>query len=202
MDVTEQSLLPSLLEFFSVKENFELLQLFKNETDAGEVQSTSQDNIAVTLGYDGITPLSVGLLNWFNTNYSKEYAVAYTLVRGGRERRINVWTSYCAALHGHKKEHFDPFARGIKKGKGLVIRHGEHELNTTIRQMNYFMWAIRNGVCDYVIKHAAEIYADMIKRGRNNRALDGKKRKISVYARSRVTADQVTIAVEVKAPGT
>ena len=146
MNKTEESMLPSLLKFFSAREHFDVLKEFKCSKQS---------------------KLSVGLLNWFNVNYSKEYGVEYNIETLGRKRSVYVWQSYNAALSGYKKEYFDPFARGKNCGKEIAIEFQGETLCTTIRQLNYFRWAINNGVINYVRSHVEEIYTDMTDRGRN-----------------------------------
>jgi hypothetical protein len=189
---TEQSMLPSLLKFFSVKSHFDVLKEFKRSKQS---------------------KFSVGLLNWFNVNYSKEYGVEYTIEHLGRQRSVYIWQSYNAALSGYKKEYFDPFARGKNCGKEIAIEYDGEVIQTTIRQLNYFRWAINNGVIDYVKAHVDEIYDDMNKRGRNASQSDSmstvsseagssissdteKKRQISVSASKKLGIHGVTMTVK------
>ena len=198
MNKTEQSMLPSLLKFFSDKSHFDVLKEFKRSKQS---------------------KFSVGLLNWFNVNYSKEYGVEYTIEHLGRQRSVYVWQSYNAALSGYKKEYFDPFARGKNCGKEIAIEYEEEVIQTTIRQLNYFRWAINNGVIDYVRSHVDEIYKDMNQRGRNScsssiaetvstagsePAIEApiklneteKKRQISVSASKKLGIHRVTMTVK------
>jgi hypothetical protein len=193
MNKTEQSMLPSLLKFFSDKAHFDVLKEFKRSKQS---------------------KFSVGLLNWFNVNYSKEYGVEYTIEHLGRQRSVYVWQSYNAALSGYKKEYFDPFARGKNCGKEIAIEFEGEVIQTTIRQLNYFRWAINNGVIDYVRAHVDEIYEDMNQRGRNSSCASStisntsvkteesadsgteKKRQISVSASKKLGIHSVTMTVK------
>ena len=174
LNKTEESMLPSLLKFFSESSNFEVLKEFKKSKQS---------------------KLSVGLLNWFNVNYSKEYGVEYTIESLTRKRSVYVWQSYNAALSGYKKEYFDPFARGKNCGKEIAIENNGETILTTIRQLNYFRWAINNGVIDYVRKHVDKIYDDMNTRGRNA-VKEDKKRQISVSASKKLGIHNVTMTVK------
>jgi len=160
----ESSMMPSLLEFFNNKEYFSILQDFitcNKNRDSKE------------------SKLSIGLLDWFNVNYAPEYNVEY--IKG--TKNILVWQSYNSALSGYSKALFDPFARGSKRGKTITISNNEVALVTTLCQLNYFRWAIRNGVIDYVKNNADKIYEDMIKRSnRGGKRSTGRKQKISVSA--------------------
>ncbi len=164
-------MLPSLLKFFSDRNHFNVLKEFKCSKQS---------------------KLSVGLLNWFNVNYSKEYGVEYNIETLGRKRSVYVWQSYNAALSGYKKEYFDPFARGKNCGKEIAIEFEGETLCTTIRQLNYFRWAINNGVINYVRTHVDEIYNDMTERGRNT----GNKSGVSVGGKSNLPAGSGAAADE------
>jgi hypothetical protein len=172
MNKTEESMLPSLLKFFSAREHFDVLKEFKCSKQS---------------------KLSVGLLNWFNVNYSKEYGVEYNIETLGRKRSVYVWQSYNAALSGYKKEYFDPFARGKNCGKEIAIEFEGETLCTTIRQLNYFRWAINNGVINYVRSHVEDIYTDMTDRGRNtgNKSTGSPGDKVSTIATKVSTVDQL-----------
>jgi hypothetical protein len=123
-------------------------------------------------------------LDWFNVNYAQEYGTEYIIRRCNTDRLFYVWHAYTAALYGYGKALFDPFARGSKKGHTVAINNGEVTINTTLCQLNYFMWAIKNGVIDYVKTHVDAIYDDMIKRSNRGgkKHVGEKKKKLSVSA--------------------
>lgn len=162
----EDTMIGPLLEFFGSRNNFEIFSRYRNKKGHA----------------------SVSLLDWFIVKYAKEHKVQYSIVKNGRKRRIIVEQSYASALHAYTKEYFDPFARGANKGKQIGIKGTSGEIiYTTLRQLNFFRWAIDNGIIDYVDKHIDEIYSSMIR-----------KKKVKVLAKRRVTADQVKIEVEIR----
>lgn len=176
----EDSMMPSLRDFFSVEYNFDILKEFINSRKPRT------------------NKLSFGLLDWFNVNYSKEYGVEYSLTKLGRKRTIYVWQAYNAALDGYGKERFDPFARGKSKGGAIVMTNDKGEsVTTTLRQLNYFRWAIENGVIDYVKEHIDEIYADFTTR--SNRGVKKeqgtKKTKLSMSASKSLGIHKVKMTV-------
>ena len=123
----EESMMPSLYEFFSIECNFDIIKEFINSRK-------SRTN-----------KLSFGLLDWFNVNYAKEYGVEYTLTRMGRERTVYVWQAYNAALDGYGKERFDPFARGKSRGGAITLANDKGEsVTSTLRQLNYFRRIIQS----------------------------------------------------------
>lgn len=176
----EESMMPSLRDFFSVEYNFDILKEFINSRKPRE------------------NKLSFGLLDWFNVNYCKHYGVEYDLTRLGRTRKIYVIQAYNAALEGYGKERFDPFARGKSKGGAITLTNDKGEsVLTTLRQLNYFRWAIENGVIDYVKQHLDEIYADFEKRSNRGtkKGKDTKKQKLSVSASKSLGIHKVKMTV-------
>ena len=173
----ESSMMPSLLAFFNKKEHFNILKEFitcsKNKTRDSKI--------------------SIGLLDWFNVNYAPAYNVEYTK----KEKNILVWQSYNSALSGYSKSLFDPFARGSKIGNTISITDNEITLVTTLCQLNYFRWAIRNGVIDYVKRNTNEIYDDMMKRSnRGGKREQGRKQKISVSASKTLGVHKVEMLIK------
>lgn len=159
-------MMPSLQEFFSNEHNFDVLREF---IDSRKSRTNK---------------LSFGLLDWFNVNYSKQYNIEYKHTKLGRTKVVYVWQAYNSALNGYGKHLFDPFARGKNKGGMITLTNDKGEsVKTTLRQLNYFRWAINNGVIDYVKAHVDEIYDDFYKRNRGVKKVKGqKKKKISESA--------------------
>mgnify|MGYP003353668437 CR=1 FL=1 len=108
-----------------------------------------------------------------------------------------------SALDGYGKERFDPFARGRSKGGAitltLTVDGEEWSIITTLRQLNYFRWAIDNGVISYVKAHVDEIYNDFATRSnRGKDKADGvKKGKLSVSASKSLGIHKVKMTVKI-----
>jgi hypothetical protein len=196
----EESMMPSLREFFSYEYNFEILKEFIDGRKHTRAQPVPEP-APVADSHD--TRLSFGLLDWFNVNYSKHYGVEYKLYRLGRERTIYVWQAYNAALNGYGKERFDPFARGKSKGGAIImtltVSGKEESITTTLRQLNYFRWAIENGVINFVKTHVDEIYTDFITRSNRGKEkqLGTKKEKLSVSASKSLGIHKVKMTVKI-----
>lgn len=123
------------------------------------------DNIKRIL--EGTSNLSLRLIDWFVTNYSKKYNVSYMTKS---QKHVIVYLSYKSHLKAYSKRMFDPFCRW-KRVKFLGI-------DTTVGQLNFFEWAINDGVLDYLELNHESVHADMEKRlheAKENR--DGEKRK-------------------------
>jgi len=172
----ESSMMPSLLEFFGKQDHFSILQEFITS-------NKSRDN-----------KLSIGLLDWFNVNYAPEYNIEYIK----NEKNILVWQSYNSALSGYSKALFDPFARGSKRGKTINIANDTVTVVTTLCQLNYFRWAIKNGVIDYVKANVDKIYTDMLERSNRGgkRSTGGRKQKISVSASKTLGVHNVKMLIK------
>tara|TARA_A100001015_G_scaffold321512_1_gene452666 strand:+ start:3384 stop:3947 length:564 start_codon:yes stop_codon:yes gene_type:complete len=113
--------------------------------------------------------ISLRIIDWFVTNYSKKNNICYTLYRDSNgcktfiksENNIvchfNIFQSYKSQLKSYHKSKFDPFCRN----KRIFFKHKYGELETTIGQLNFFKWAIDNLVIDYISQHYKEIEYDM-----------------------------------------
>ena len=124
----------------------------------------------------GTSKLSLRIVDWFVTNYAKLYFTHYMLSKPGPHGmemvRFKVHNEYRLYLDSHSKHRMDPFCRS----KRVVFPWKENmALETTVGQMNFFMWAIHNRVFDYVEEHFEDIEKDMnarnstsIKRRNNN----------------------------------
>ena len=102
--------------------------------------------------------VSIRIVNWFVTNYAKQY---FTVYESSEKERFFVWTRFRSAEDGYSKEMFDPYSRKDR----IIIPYDETtKLITTIGQLNFFKWAILNKVIDYIIEHYDDITNDMTNR--------------------------------------
>lgn len=156
-------MLPSLLRFFQDKEHFNVLERYRHSGNKEK--------------------FSASILDWFTVNYAKKYGIEYTILKKGRKKIVHVEQSYNAALNAYHKEYFDPFARGSNRGQKIVIENDGVYVETTIRQLNYFRWAIDRGVVTYVDNNIDAIYEDMCERSnRGKKKLTPDKKQLSVSA--------------------
>lgn len=112
---------------------------------------------------NGESPISLRIIDWFATNYAKKFFTVYEV---GANRRFKVYTDYKLKLKAYSKRRFDPFCRWdritIPYGNGTFIQ-------TTIGQLNFFKWALENGVVAYIGGHYAAIEDDMNARNSTSR---------------------------------
>ena len=119
-----------------------------------------QNNLTKLLNYLKVDKISLRIIDWFVTNYSKKYDSMYTLYdRNGKQLNpFNVFHSYKSQLKSYSKKFFDPFCRRNR----IKYKYNDTDiLSTTIGQLNFFRWAISNLITDYILLHKKEIEVDM-----------------------------------------
>ena len=105
--------------------------------------------------------ISIRVLDWFVTNYSKKFNIIYKLPDSTIDDNhfFNVYLQYKCQLKSYKKKLFDPFCR-----KQRIVFY--HDINkcvlTTIGQLNFFKWAITYNILDYVEQNLQKITNDML----------------------------------------
>ena len=112
---------------------------------------------------NGESPISLRIIDWFATNYAKKFFTVYEV---GANRRFKVYVDYKLKLKAYSKRRFDPFCRWdritIPYGNGTFIQ-------TTIGQLNFFKWALENGVVAYIENNYGTIEDDMNARNSTSR---------------------------------
>jgi len=129
---------------------------------------------------NGESPISLRIIDWFATNYAKKFFTVYEV---GVNRRFKVYVDYKLKLKAYSKRRFDPFCRWdritIPYSNGTFIQ-------TTIGQLNFFKWALENGVVAYIEKNYGTIEDDMNARNstsrRNNAGLMSKEEDLDAAA--------------------
>ena len=118
---------------------------------------------------NGSTGVSLRSIDWFITNYSKKKNIYYqvykdvngipTMDEKGHtfDSNINVHQSYKAQLKSYSKKTFDPFCRRDR----ILFVVGDMELETTIGQLNFFRWALKNCIISYIKTNKDTIETDM-----------------------------------------
>jgi len=126
--------------------------------------------------------LSLRIVDWFVTNYSKKNDTYYYI----KDKKINptetgmyvnVFQSYKMQLKSYSKKRFDPFCRRER----IDFKCGVLDIKTTIGQLNFFKWAIEYKICDYIDEYKEVIELDM-----NNSLDDEKKKKRQELSKSAI----------------
>jgi hypothetical protein len=122
-------------------------------------------------------PISLRGIDWLITNFSKKFNI---ICCGKNKEFTNIFHSYKRALSFYKRRHFDPFRRRTR----VFIKFSDgKEIETTIGQVVFLMWADRLNVLQYAYNHAEEIEADMnkctsqLRTERKQMMIDGKVRR-------------------------
>jgi len=169
MNTQHEWLLSTLLDFYRDQGNLDILRKIINREYL----------------IDEKKKLSIRVVNWFVTNYAKQYFTVYDVPvkteGNGNEtetKRFFVWTSYKSTEDSYSKQMFDPYCR---QERILIPCDNQHRIETTIGQLHFFKWAIINKVLDYVVHHFDAIEKDMATRlntaKRKLHLVEGKTRK-------------------------
>ena len=113
---------------------------------------------------NGESNISLRIVDWFATNYAKQN---YTIIQNHESDRFKVYTDYKLKLKAYSKRRFDPFCRWERIN---IPYKNNTDIQTTIGQLNFFKWALENGVVKYIEENYKEIEKDM-----NNRNSTTKK---------------------------
>jgi hypothetical protein len=159
---------------------------------------------------NGRSIISLRVIDWFVTHYSKDNNTIYWVDDQKREiveqspasgvnhlRKVHLHLDYRAQLRSYTKLNFDPFRRHNRIS--FVIDTGSHMiLETTVGQLNFFRWCFQNHILDYVCNHLAEIENHMTKTVHETRAapvaaeVPAPSKKGKPGSQSHVRADIIT----------
>ena len=135
---------------------------------------------------NGEEKISLRIIDWFVTNYSKKNNIHYsikfkitspkrnTLKKGLKYskkeiekftnfKQINVFLSYKEQLRAYSKKQFDPFCR---RNRIDFYFNEEEKITTTVGQLNFFRWALQNNILNYIMDNYKDIENDMNKNTR------------------------------------
>ena len=174
-------LLSTLLQFFAV-----------------DVTGQHNPNLDIMLDIiNGQSKISLRLLDWFVTNYSKKYFTTYFIhdTTNDAPIRFKVYNNYKLKLKSYSKTRFDPFCRWQRIS--IPYKQTLH-VQTTIGQLNFFKWAIQNQVIHHIISHFTIIYHDMNLRNNHTSHNHNKRHELSISASKTIQTEHVTIVCSFK----
>jgi hypothetical protein len=150
---------------------------------------------------NGESSISLRLIDWFATNYSKKHFTVYKFKHeSGIDRRFKVYLEYKLKLRAYSKKRFDPFCRWDRIT--IPYNNGTH-IQTTIGQLNFFRWILENKILDYIEKNVNEITMDMNKRNSTSKNIKGggdkttrkTREELSISATKSIKKENVEIIV-------
>lgn len=149
-----------------------LLSFFKDETHIETLSSVVNKN----------TKISLRILDWLVTNYSKKNNCTIEKFENGNLVAFKIYLDYKNQLRAYSKSNFDPFCR---KNRLILnpdtVTFVESLVNsrcfyTTIGQMNFFRWLIKNDIINYLLVNLEKIEKDMLEISIRNKRKQTKKR--------------------------
>jgi hypothetical protein len=121
---------------------------------------------------NGETKLSLRIIDWFVTNYTKKnniilYNKKKKLITKKSPKnkfeqktkkskyeyvddQFNIYLNYKSQLKAYSKKNFDPFCR---RERINFFYNTDKSITTTVGQLNFFKWAIDNNILDYIKKN-------------------------------------------------
>jgi hypothetical protein len=119
--------------------------------------------VNIVTGYFPKKNLSLRILDWFVTNYSKEkdIIIKYKNDHDGSVISFDVHNEYKNQLTAFGKKGYDQFCRSNKILYPYKENGKKKYVETTIAQLNFFKWAITEKIINYVVKHFDEIFKHM-----------------------------------------
>jgi hypothetical protein len=112
---------------------------------------SSHPEIKKVLTYlNGEAPLSLRIIDWFVTKYSRKNFVRYQL--NGQD--FLVYLSYKGQLKAYSKQYFDPNCR---RERIMFKIQDQEQFMTTIGKLNFFRWALESKILEYIEAHEEEI---------------------------------------------
>ena len=107
---------------------------------------------------NGTSKISLRIVDWFVTNYSKKNYIVYDSFKNDRSERFKVYNDYKLKLKAYSKKKFDPFCRWERIN---VPYKNNTCIQTTLGQLNFFKWCIENEILDYINTNYEIIENDM-----------------------------------------
>lgn len=106
---------------------------------------------------DKSSGISLRNIEWFITNYAKKTNLTYTTNNG---KLFTVHCAYKSSLDGYSKKLFDPFCRSSKIS--YVVPGTEREIQTTLAQLNFIKWCIKNKIIDYISENKDNLFSKRV----------------------------------------
>tara|TARA_B100000674_G_C37902470_1_gene944436 strand:- start:787 stop:1401 length:615 start_codon:yes stop_codon:yes gene_type:complete len=153
---------------------------------------SNTDNLKILLSIvKGTSKISLRIIDWFVTNYSKKMNTSYPIYEKNNTSRPSqqfiVYLNYKQQLKAYSKKQFDPFCRRERIAFYYTQNNSNECIYTTVGQLNFFRWAIRYKILDYIMNNLKYIECDMNKIQKdvyNKEKYNGKRKKRTELSKS------------------
>lgn len=145
---------------------------------------------------NGTSNISLRIVDWFTTNFSKKYYTIYNITKNGEDIRFKVFDDYKLQLKAYSKKRFDPFCRWDRLSFPYKKENNTY-IQTTIGQLNFFKWALENDIVKYINDHYEEIDNDMNERNSQSKKKhrdDNCKKPVSVMKENRRKRTELSLS--------
>ena len=123
----------------------------------------------------GKSKISLRLLDWFVTNYSKTNPIIIN--------NINIYLNYKSQLKAFSKKQFDPFCR---RERIVYYYSNDESILTTVGQLNFFKWLFEYDILSYIQKNFDSIESSM------------NKNKLNIRAKKNISKNNVKVVIQFK----
>ena len=131
---------------------------------------------------NGKSKISLRIVDWFATNYSKKNYTVYQIEKDNIFERFKVYNDYKLNLKAYSKKRFDPFCRWER----ITIPYKDNtHIQTTLGQLNFFKWALENKVVEFIEDNYDTIDDDM-----NMRNSSSKSKNNSISSNSSIESTE------------
>ena len=138
----------------------------------------------------GTSKISLRIIDWFVTNYSKKMNTSYPIFEKNNtniSQQFIVYLNYKLQLKAYSKKQFDPFCRRERISFYYTKNNMNKCIYTTVGQLNFFRWAIKYKILDYIMNNLKNIEKDMNtiqKDVYNKDNYDGRRKKRTELSKS------------------
>ena len=137
---------------------------------------------------NGESKISLRLIDWFVTHYARVHSIIYWIddrnntiyenypIEKNEQninncRKFNLYLDYRVQLQSYTKMFFDPFRR-YSRITYVLEEEPLLSIESTVGQLNFFRWALHNGVINYIQNNLEKIETSMTNFQKQNKITD------------------------------